>query len=62
MQLDWLQILALGAAVLMLVSLWPRLKHWRENKVEAQPGDWSNAIFILGLVMLFVLLLVMSVQ
>ena len=62
MQLDWLQILALGAAVLMLVSLWPRLKYWRENKVEAQPGDWSNAIFILGLVMLFVLLLVMSVQ
>tara|TARA_B100000900_G_scaffold392981_1_gene389008 strand:+ start:504 stop:692 length:189 start_codon:yes stop_codon:yes gene_type:complete len=62
MQLDWLQILALGAGVLMLVLLWPRLKHWRENKVEAQPGDWSNAIFILGLVMLFVLLLVMSVQ
>ncbi len=62
MQLDWLQILALGAGVLMLVLLWPRLKHWRENKVEAQPGDWSNAIFILGLVMLFVLLLVMSLQ
>ena len=62
MQLDWLQILALGAGVLMLVLLWPRLKHWRENRVEAQPGDWSNAIFILGLVMLFVLLLVMSVQ
>lgn len=60
--MDWLKILAVVAAVLMLVALWPRLKHWRENKVEAQPGDWSNAIFILGLVMLFVLLLVMSVQ
>ena len=60
--MDWLQILAVVAGALMLVSLWPRLKHWRENKVEAQPGDWSNAIFILGLVMLFVLLLVMSVQ
>ena len=57
-----LQILAVAAGILMLVALWPRLKHWRENKVEAEPGDWSNAIFILGLVMLFVLLLVMSVQ
>ena len=60
--MDWLQILALAAGVLMLVALWPRLKQWRENKVEAEPGDWSNAIFILGLVMLFVLFLVMSVQ
>ena len=60
--MDWLQILAVAAGILMLVALWPRLKYWRENKVEAEPGDWSNAIFILGLVMLFVLLLVMSVQ
>ena len=60
--MDWLQILALAAGILMLVVLWPRLKQWRENKVEAEPGDWTNAIFILGLVMLFVLLLVMSVQ
>ena len=60
--MDWLQVLAVAAGILMLVALWPRLKHWRENKVEAEPGAWSNAIFILGLVMLFVLLLVMSVQ
>jgi hypothetical protein len=60
--MDWLQILAVAAGILMLVALWPRLKHWRENKIEAEPGAWSNAIFILGLVMLFVLLLVMSVQ
>ena len=60
--MDWLQILVVAAGILMIVALWPRLKHWRENKVEAEPGDWSNAIFIFGLVMLFVLLLVMSVQ
>ena len=60
--MDWLQILVVAAGILMIVALWPRLKHWRENKVEAEPGAWSNAIFILGLVMLFVLLLVMSVQ
>ena len=60
--MDWLQVLAVAVGILMLVALWPRLKHWRENKVEAEPGAWSNAIFILGLVMLFVLLLVMSVQ
>tara|TARA_Y100000287_G_C14212371_1_gene351614 strand:+ start:612 stop:794 length:183 start_codon:yes stop_codon:yes gene_type:complete len=60
--MDWLQILVVAAGILMILALWPRLKHWRENKVEAEPGDWSNAIFIFGLVMLFVLLLVMSVQ
>ena len=60
--MDWSQILAILAGGLMVVLIWPRIKHWRENKVEAEPGDWSNAIFIFGLVLLFVLLLAMSVQ
>ena len=60
--MDWSQILAILAGGMMVALIWPRIKHWRENKVEAAPGDWSNAIFIFGLVMLFVLLLGMSVQ
>ncbi len=60
--MDWMQILALGACGMMLFAIWPRLKAWRENPVEAQEGDWSTALFILGLVVLFVLALIWSVQ
>ncbi len=47
---------------LMAYAMWPMVKRWRENPVEAQEGDWSTAIFILGLVALFVLMLIWSVQ
>ena len=57
--MKWLWAIALG---LMLISIWPAWKRWQANKIEAQPEDWSTATFILGLVMLFVLLLVVSVQ
>lgn len=60
--MDWMQILALAACGMMLFAMWPMVKRWRENPVRAQPGDWSTAMFIIGLVMLFVLLLIWSVQ
>ena len=60
--MDWMQILALAACGMMLFAMWSMVKRWRENPVEAQPGDWSTAVFIIGLVMLFVLLLIWSVQ
>jgi hypothetical protein len=47
---------------MMLFAIWPMYKNWRANPVEAQPGDWSTAVFLLGLVLLFVLLLIWSVQ
>ena len=53
--MEWMQILALVAGGMMLFAIWPMYKNWRANPTEAQPGDWSTAIFILGLVMLFVL-------
>jgi|TARA_B100000767_G_scaffold116808_1_gene111489 hypothetical protein len=60
--MDWMQIGALMAMGLMAYAMWPMVKRWRENPVEAQEGDWSTAIFILGLVALFVLMLIWSVQ
>lgn len=50
------------AMALMAYAIWPRIRQWRENPVEAEEGDWSAAIFILGLVALFVLLLIWVVQ
>ena len=55
--MEWMQILALVAGGMMLFAIWPMYKNWRANPTEAQPGDWSTAVCILGLVMLFVLML-----
>jgi hypothetical protein len=60
--MEWMQIGALIAMGLMAFAMWPMVKRWRENPVEAQKGDWSTAVFILGLVALFVLMLIWSVQ
>jgi hypothetical protein len=60
--MEWMQIGALIAMGLMAFAMWPMVKRWRENSVEAQEGDWSTAVFILGLVALFVLMLIWSVQ
>ena len=60
--MEWMQIGALIAMGLMAFAMWPMVKRWRENPVEAQEGDWSAAVFILGLVALFVLMLIWSVQ
>ena len=60
--MEWMQILALFAGGMMLFAIWPMYKNWRENPVEAQPGDWSTAMFVLGVVILFVLMLIWSVQ
>ena len=50
------------ALVMMLFAMWPAYKYWSTNAPKAEKGDWANAIFILGLVMLFVALLILLVQ
>ncbi len=53
----------LGIAMLMMLfSMWPAYKHWSKNGPKAEKGDWANVVFILGIVILFVSLLIMSVQ
>ncbi len=50
------------AIVMMLFAMWPAYKHWSSNSPKAEKGDWANVVFILGVVVLFVALLIMSVQ
>jgi RsiW-degrading membrane proteinase PrsW (M82 family) len=50
------------AIVMMLFAMWPAYKHWSTNSPKAEKGDWANVVFILGVVVLFVALLIMSVQ
>jgi len=50
------------AIIMMLFTMWPAYKHWSKNSPQAEKGDWASVVFILGLVVLFVSLLIMSVQ
>lgn len=56
------KVLAGIAMLMMLFVMWPAYKHWSQNSPKAEKGDWANVVFILGLVILFVALLIMSVQ
>ncbi len=60
--MDWMKIIAAAAGIMMLFVLWPAYKHWSNNSPEAEKGDWASVVFALGLVILFVSLMVMSVQ
>lgn len=60
--MEWMQILALVAAVLMLFALWPAYKHWSANSPKAEKGDWQAAILPLLAVAGLVILLIMSVR
>ncbi len=57
-----LKIMAAIAIGMMLFAMWPAYKYWSQNGPKANKGDWANVVFILGLVVLFVSLLIMSVQ
>jgi len=58
----WMKI-AWGAVLLMMLPrTWSAYKYWSKHGPEAKPGDWQTVIFALGIVVLFVLLLIMSVQ
>lgn len=54
----------IGAAVLMIgmfIYILPAAKHWIKHGPRGTGKQWMNAVFILGLVVLFVLLLMMAV-
>jgi len=57
-----LKIVMAIAIVMMLFAMWPAYKHWSQNSPKAEKGDWASVVFVLGLVVLFVSLLIMSVQ
>lgn len=60
--MDWMNIAIAVVFAMMLPSAYRGAKWWLANGPKAQAGDWSTVLFILGLVILFVLLLIMSVQ
>ena len=60
--MEWIQILALVAGLLMLFALWPAYKHWSANSPKAEKGDWQAVLLPLGAVTALVVLLIMSVR
>ena len=58
----WMKIALAAVFIMMLPRAWTGYKYWSEHGSKPKPGDWQNVIFILGIVVLFVLLLIMSVQ
>jgi uncharacterized membrane-anchored protein len=60
--MEWGTILAFVAGIMMLFFLWPAYKHHQQNGKQAKKGDWNAAIFAIGGVVLFVLLLIISVR
>ncbi len=60
--MDWMQILAVVFAVMMLFAMWPAYKHWSANSPKAEKGDWQAVILPLAAVAALVALLVMSVR
>ena len=60
--MDWMQILAAVAAVMMLFVLWPAYKHWSANSPKAETGDWQAAILPLAAVAGLVVLLILAVR
>jgi hypothetical protein len=60
--MEWIQILAAVAGVMMLVFLWPAYKHWSANSPKAEAGDWQAVLLPLAGVVGLVILLIMSVR
>lgn len=60
--MDWMQIGAVMLGLMMLYPAWRGYQAWKQSGKRAEEGDWSAASFAVGGVILFVLLLILSVQ
>lgn len=58
----WEKIILAVVAGLIMFFFFPRMKHWLKGAPKGSRSDWMSLLFVLGFVVLFVLLLVMSVQ
>jgi len=59
--MDWMQI---GYALLlgmMIIVIYPRVKHAMNNSPKAENGDWTSALLPILAVVGFVILLIMLV-
>ncbi len=60
--MDWLKI---GSAVflgMMIIFIWPRMKHMVKNSPKGSTSDWMGVLLPIGGVILFVILLIASVR
>ncbi len=60
--MDWTKILWAVTLIAFIAVLVPQWLRWRRDAPEAEPGAWSSAMLPIGGVVLFVLLLILSVQ
>ena len=60
--MDWTKILWALVLVGFLAFLIPQWLRWRKDAPEVEPGAWSSAMLPIGGVVLFVLILILSVQ
>ena len=60
--MDWTKILWGLMLVAMIAYLVPQWLRWRKEAPEAEPGAWTGVMLPIGGVVLFVLILILSVQ
>ncbi|MCG6971383.1 MAG: hypothetical protein LJE85_16575 [Gammaproteobacteria bacterium] len=58
----WEKIILAVIAGLVMFFFFPRMKHWMKGAPKGSRSDWMGLALILGVVVLFVLLMIMSVQ
>ena len=60
--MDWTKLLWALVLVAFLAFLIPQWLRWRKEAPEAEPGAWAGVMLPIGGVVLFVLILILSVQ
>jgi len=55
--MSWLEIGAAAGVILMMVLIFPRLRHSMKESSEAKNKDWMGVVIPIALVALFVILL-----
>jgi len=58
----WEKVILGVIAGLIMFFFFPRMKHLIKDAPKGSRSDWTGLAFILGVVLLFVLLLIMSVR
>lgn len=55
--MDWLKIFSAIAIIMMMVFIFPSLKHAMKNSRKGTSSDWMSVAIPIALVVLFVVLL-----
>ncbi|GMR21575.1 MAG: hypothetical protein BMS9Abin36_2177 [Gammaproteobacteria bacterium] len=58
----WMKIGSVLLLGLMLIFIFPRMKHAMKHSPKAEKGDWAGVLLPIGAVILFVIVLIMLVR